>query len=242
VAQALGLLDESPGIAAAARLATSGSLDAAALAELSRQVDPGFAVLTGIARADRWPELRPSALEAVLAVARRLADVVVVDCGFALEQDEELAYDTAAPRRNGATLAVLADADQVVAVGSADPISLQRLVRGLADLREAVPTSAGATPTVVVNRLRAGAVGGGDPAEQVAAALRRYAGVGTVRFVPHDVAACDAALATGRTLREAAPSSPARLALRDLAASVAGVAPPARRRRLLAAAGRSTPV
>ena len=242
VAQALGLLDESPGIAAAARLATSGSLDAAALAELSRQVDPGFAVLTGIARADRWPELRPSALEAVLAVARRLADVVVVDCGFALEQDEELAYDTAAPRRNGATLAVLADADQMVAVGSADPISLQRLVRGLADLREAVPTSAGATPTVVVNRLRAGAVGGGDPAEQVAAALRRYAGVGTVRFVPHDVAACDAALATGRTLREAAPSSPARLALRDLAASVAGVAPPARRRRLLAGAGRSTPV
>lgn len=240
VAQALGLLDESPGIAAAARLAISGSLDRPALAELAREVEPGFAVLTGIARADRWPELRPSAVEVVLAVARRLADVVVVDCGFALEQDEELAYDTAAPRRNGATLAVLSAADAVLAVGGADPISLQRLVRGLTELREAIPTAGGSAPIVVVNRLRAGVVGGGDPAEQIATALRRYAGVEAVRFVPQDVAACDAALATGRTLREAASASPARLALRDLAATVAGVAPPPRRRRRLAGAARSS--
>ena len=61
--------------------------------------------------------------------------VTVVDCGFGLEQDEELAYDTVAPRRNGATLAVLEPADVVLAVGSADPVGLQRLVRGLAELR-----------------------------------------------------------------------------------------------------------
>ncbi|HEY5049716.1 MAG TPA: hypothetical protein VII50_02355 [Acidothermaceae bacterium] len=52
------------------------------------------------------------------------------------------------PRRNGSTLATLTDADHVVAVGSADPVGLQRLVRGLAELSEAIPDC---RPQVVVN-------------------------------------------------------------------------------------------
>src|SRR5262249_36215411 len=135
VAQALGLLDESAGLAGAARLANAGSLDRAGLADLARTVGPRLRVLTGIARADRWPELRPHALDVVWSLARGLAAATVVDCGFGLEQDEELSYDTMAPRRNGATLGVLELADAVVAVGSADPIGLQRLVRGLVELR-----------------------------------------------------------------------------------------------------------
>ncbi|MGE5763937.1 MAG: hypothetical protein ACM3ZF_08730, partial [Mycobacterium leprae] len=105
VAQVLGLLDEAPGLAAAARLANNGSLDLPGLARVARTVRPGLRVLTGISRADRWPELHPPALDTVFALARSLAETTVVDCGFALEQDEELAYDTVAPRRNGATLA-----------------------------------------------------------------------------------------------------------------------------------------
>lgn len=227
VAQVLGLLDESPGLAAACRLANAGSLDRAGLAELAREAAPGLRVLTGIARADRWPELRPSAVEVVLGLARGLAGTTVVDCGFGLEQDEELAYDTLAPRRHGATLAVLAEADVVLAVGSADPVGLQRLVRGLAELREAVP---GVAPRVVVNRLRESAVPGGA-AEQVRAALERYAGVADPVLVPADVPALDRALAAGRTLAEAAPASPARLALQSLAAGLAGARAPAGRRR-----------
>ena len=229
VAQVLGLLDESPGLAAACRQANNGLLDVPSLAALAREVTPALRVLTGIARADRWPELRPSAIEVVLSLARSLAAVTVVDVGFALEQDEELAYDTMAPRRNGATLAVLEQADTVVAVGSADPVGLQRLVRGLAELREAVP---GVTPTVVVNRLRATAVPG-DAEAEVRAALQRYAGVDSLTVVPHDVEALDRALAAGRTLVEAAPQSPARQAVRDLAAGLVGAPVPARRRRLL---------
>ena len=230
VAQVLGLLDEAPGLAAAARLANSGALDLAGLAGLARTVGPELRVLSGIARADRWPELRPAALEVVLDLARSLAGVTVVDCGFSLEQDEELAYDTGAPRRNGATLAVLADADTVIAVGSADPVGLQRLVRGLSELKQAVPD---VQPVVVVNRLRSTAVPG-DARREISGALARYAGVGDVRFVPLDVAAVDAAVAAGRTLTEAARSSPARTALAALAADLLGVAvPPRRRRRLL---------
>lgn len=231
VAQVLGLLDEAPGLAAACRLANNGALDLPSLAGLARSVGPELRVLSGIARADRWPELRPAAVEVVLELARSLADTTVVDCGFCLEQDEELVYDTAAPRRNGATLAVLETADVVYAVGSADPVGLQRLVRGLAELRDAVP---GVQPQVVVNRLRATAIPG-DAEREVRAALSRYAGVEQVVVVPADVTGLDRALAAGRTLAEAAPSSPARAAITALAAQLAGVTtPPPQRRRLLA--------
>lgn len=232
VAQLLGVVDEAAGIAAACRAANNGTLDVAGLAALAVQVRPGLRLLTGIARADRWPELRPSALEAVLARARRLVDVTIVDCGFCLEQDEELSYDTAAPRRNGATLAVLADSDVVVGVAAADPVGLQRYVRGVTELREAVP-EIGELVTVV-NRLRADATGPGDPRREICAVLDGYAGIREPRFVPEDRAGVDRAIAAGKSLSESAPRSPARLALRELAARLAGVPAPQRggRRRL----------
>lgn len=223
VAQVLGLLDEAPGVAAACRLANNGALDLPALADLARTVSPTLRVLSGIARADRWPELRPAALEVVLELCRSLASVTVVDCGFSLEQDEELAYDTAAPRRNGATLTVLEAADTVYVVGAADPVGLQRLVRGLAELKEALP---GVQPVVVVNKLRGSAIPG-NAEQEVRGALSRYAGLADVAFVPLDVESVDRALVAGRTLAEAAPGSPARTAVTALAAALAGVTAPA---------------
>jgi Flp pilus assembly CpaE family ATPase len=219
VAQVLGLLDEAPGLAGAARAANNGQLDLASLARHARQVTPQLRVLTGITRTERWPELRPASLEVVWALARGLAEVTVVDCGFSLEQDEELSFDTAAPRRNGATLTTLEQADVVVAVSAADPVGLQRFVRGMSDLRGAVP---GADVRVVVNRLRASVVGP-QPEAQVGAALQRHAGVPRVTFVPDDAAAADAALMRGQMLAEAAASSPIRRAIAQLAAELIGV-------------------
>ena len=229
-AQLLGILDESPGLAAACRLANNGALDVAGLAELATELRPGLLVLTGIARSDRWPELRPAAMTAVLELARRLCPLVVVDCGFCLEQDEELSYDTLAPRRNGATLAVLESADVVVAVAAADPIGVQRFVRGLDMLRE---VAADVEIRTVVNRVRRGPTGPGDPHRELSAAFATYAGISDLHFVPEDRAGVDAALAAGRTLAEAAPASPARLALRQLAGQLVGRPVPASRRRLL---------
>jgi len=227
VGQALGLLDESPGLAAAARQAGNGLLDLSGLARLAWSVGPSFRVLTGITRADRWPELRPAALEVVFELARRLVPFTVVDCAFCLEQDEEVSYDTLAPRRNAATLAVLTMADTVLCVSAADPIGLQRTVRAIGDLRDAVPVAA---PRVVVNRLR-GSVVPGNARSEIAGALARFAGIETATFLPDDPHAADAALAAGRTLADVAPRSRLRLALRDLAADLAGVQVPARGRR-----------
>jgi len=228
VAQVLGVLDESPGLAAAARLDNQGGLDVPALAGLARGLGPTLRLLTGISRADRWPELRPDAVRGVLDRARSLAALVVVDCGFCLEQDEELSYDTLAPRRNGATLAALESADVVLAVGAGDPVGVHRLVRGLADLREVVP---GCEPQVVVNKLRRGVVPG-EPGREVASALQRFAGVDQVDLLPYDRTGLDRAISVGRTLAEVAPGSPLRQALVPIAARLAGAGLPAQGRRV----------
>lgn len=227
VGQLLGLLDESPGLAGACRLANNGTLDVSGLAELAVQVRPALRVLTGISRAERWPELRPSAFDVVLGLARALSAVTVVDCGFCLERDEELSFDTVAPRRNGATLTAIEAADTVIAVAAGDPIGLHRYIRGLAELGEAVPT---ASPRTVVNRVRAAVVGGGNPHTEIRAALERFAGVSDAWFIPVDIASYDAAVASGRMLSEVAKNSPARKVLQSMAASLVGAPAPQTRR------------
>jgi hypothetical protein len=56
IAQVLGVLDEAPGLAAACRAAAAGSLDRLGLARLAPLVSANLRILTGISRADRWPE------------------------------------------------------------------------------------------------------------------------------------------------------------------------------------------
>jgi Flp pilus assembly CpaE family ATPase len=227
VSSVLGLLDESPGVAAACRKAQSRSLDQAALAALAWQISPTFRVLTGLPRADRWPELRTTAIEDVLGEARQLAEFTVVDLGFALESDEELSFDTLAPRRNGATLAVLDHADLVLAVASADPVGIQRLIRGLSELREA---EVSAPVWIVLNRVRKGPVPG-EPGAELNAALQRFAGRSAAALLPYDRAGLDTALARGKSLAEASPNSPLRHAVTELAVEIAGARAPVRGRR-----------
>lgn len=226
VAQVLGLLDEAPGLAAACRAASGGTLDAFTLARLAPQVSRHLRVLTGISRAARWPELSSGALDEVWRACRVLASWTVVDAGAVLEADEEITFDTLAPRRNAATLSALQAADTVVAVGAGDPVGLQRLVRGLQELTDVVPT---VTPRVVVTKVRSSAVGP-SPRQRIADALARYAGVPDAILVPDDRAGCDAALLAGRTLTEHVPSSPARHALAELAAALASPPPQPRTR------------
>jgi MinD-like ATPase involved in chromosome partitioning or flagellar assembly len=225
LAQALGLLDEAPGLAAAARASEQGALDLVALARLAPAVSAGLRVLTGIPRAERWTELRAASMTHVLELARDLAAFVVVDCGFAIEDDEELSYDTLAPRRNAATLTTLAAADDLVVVGSADPVGLQRLVRAVQDLRALTATA----PRVVVNRVRSTSVGS-HPERRISEVLGRFAGLEDLTFLPWDQASVDGALFAGLPLAEFAPQSELRLAFATLAAGYAGVEKSATRR------------
>jgi MinD-like ATPase involved in chromosome partitioning or flagellar assembly len=212
-APALGLLDEAPGFAAACRLAASDSLTHDELVRVAqRYASPrgAFWVLTGIGRAARWPELTADRVERVLARCRTWVEYTVVDVGFSLETDEEITSDLYAPRRNAATLSALQGADDVVAVGLADPVGLSRLLRSFGDLVEAAPER---QPHVLVNRVRASAVGA-NPFGQVASTLSRFGGVEAAALIPDDPAGFDLAVLTGSTLRDASPKSPARAAVR----------------------------
>ena len=216
VALALGLLDESAGLAAACRSAAEGRLDPGRLQALAPSVAPGVRVLTGLPRASRWAEVQEAPLAGVLEVARQRHAFVVVDCASSVEEDEELSYDTRAPRRNAATVTALRRADEVLVVGAGDPVGLQRLVRALSELGEVAP---GAPARVVVTQVRATAVGP-SPRRQVLDTLARFAGVSDPYLLPDDRAAYDAALLAGRSVVEAGGSSPLRRGLLDLAAAL----------------------
>ena len=231
VAVGLGLLDESAGIAQACRLADQGMLDDGSLRALAASVSlrgHQLAVLTGVTRSDRWVELRPPALDGVLEAARRLFDLIIVDCGFSLETDEELSFDTMAPRRNAATLLVLEKADTIYAVGAADAVGVPRLVRAVAELAETVPT---ADPLIVLNKVRASSVGR-QPENQLGGAWERFGpGRQICAFLPADYDAADAALLSGTALLETAPASALRAAIADLAGIRTGRRRPVRRPR-----------
>ncbi|KRE43659.1 AAA family ATPase [Knoellia sp. Soil729] len=203
VAQTLALIDEAPGVAAAARASEQGTLDRASLSRVAPEVSDGLRVLTGIPKPERWPELRAAAVEDVLEKSRALVDHVVIDCGFSIEDDEELSYDTAAPRRNATTLTALESSDSLVVVGGADPIGLQRLVRAVQDVA-VIPSP---EPLIVVNKVRASATGA-RPEKAIADVLGRFAGLEDPVFVPWAPEECDAALLAGRSLVESAPTAP----------------------------------
>ncbi|MEP6480132.1 MAG: regulator [Rhodoglobus sp.] len=217
VAPALGMLDEAPGFAAACRLAGSDSLTQAEFERIGQRYearDGGFWVLTGIGRPSRWPELSSDRVVGVIRESTKWVDFTVLDTGSSLENDEEISSDLFAPRRNAATVTALREADHVIAVGSADPVGLSRFLRAHVDLVETASTS---RMTVVMNKVRASAIGLG-PAAQVVQTLSRFGGIETPVLVPHDLAAFDAAILSGRILTDVAPKSPARLAIRDLVA------------------------
>ncbi|MCR8671921.1 regulator, partial [Agrococcus sp. HG114] len=196
VAPALGLLDESPGFAAAARLARAGSLTVDELDRIAQQVPTMggvLRVLTGIGRASRWPELGSDRVAEVLERCRDWAESTVVDVAASLERDEEISSDLFAPRRHAATLAALETADEVVVVAGGDAVGIARLVRTLPELRELVPH---ARLRIVVNKVRASAIGVA-PERAVHETLRRLAQVTPEACWPFDGRAADAALLEG---------------------------------------------
>ncbi len=228
IAAMLGMLDESSGLLAAARAANAGALTPQTLAGHARQVSSTLRVLTGLPRADRWTEVKAVLFRSILEVSRSLVEYTVVDCGFSLEFDEEISYDTAAPRRNGATVEALDRADLVLVVGGADPVGLSRLIRAVSELKTVLPTVA---PVLVVNRVRGG-LGWSD--HEIASTVSRATGVSALRLLPDDPASTDRALVRGQTVAECAPDSKLSRAFSELAAQLSGVSSaPRPSRRLL---------
>lgn len=215
VAQQLGILDEVSGLLAAARLAAGGSLDER-FATVQRRLSDHLRVVTGLPRPDRWVEVRPGVLSQLLDRARAEAQVVV-DTGFSLEADPAADLGARA-ERNGLTREALEAADEVVVVGSADPVGLARLARAVTDAHEL----AGAPRLrLVVNRMRPTL---GWREADVAAMLGGFGRHAGVHFLPDDQPAVDRALVAGRTLVESG-ESPLTRAVAGLLDAMAATSP-----------------
>jgi MinD-like ATPase involved in chromosome partitioning or flagellar assembly len=206
VSQQLGIVDEVSGLLAGTRMAATGQLSER-FGSVQRSLDHRLSVVTGLPRADRWVEVRAGVVEHLLEVAARHGHVVV-DTGFCLEPDP--ASDAGRVGRNTMTLAALEAADDVVVVGSADPVGLSRLARGLVELAE---STGRADPHVVVNRMRPTL---GWAEADIAGMLGGVADVAGLHFLPDDRVAVDRALVAGRSLAEICDSAVGR--------AVAGVA------------------
>ncbi len=197
VAHQLGIVDEVSGVLAATRLVATGQLPER-FGSVQRSLDRRLSVVTGLPRADRWVEVRAGIVDHLLDVARGHGHVVV-DTGFALEQDP--AADVGRAGRNTMTLEALETADEVVAIGNADPVGLSRLARGLVELRE---TTGRSTVRVVVNRMRPTL---GWAEQDIAGMLTGLVDVTGLHFLPDDRGAVDRALVAGRSLVEAGESA-----------------------------------
>ena len=206
IALDLGLLDDVSSLVIACRHADNGMLDAATVASCALPVRRGLAALTGVQRADRWPDLRAGALDRVWEACRTAFDVTVVDIGFCIERDEDTPLGR---RRNAAALSALAAGDHLVAVASAAPAGVARLAAAWPSL----PRVGDQGTTLVRNRV--------ERRDGLAAQWRtaaRECGVAPDPWeVPHDPRVLMAAWRRGRTLAEAAPRSRLHRSLAGLA-------------------------
>lgn len=185
IGTSLGIVDESSGIAAVCRKAGSDSLTHTDLERVIHHVrlkEHSMDVLTGITRAERWPELGAEKIKKSLQFLTNHYDVIVVDVGFNLETDEEISSDLFAPRRNAATLSTLNAADVIVEVAASDPISLSRFIRAHSQLRE---DFADKEHHVVLNKADVSPLGP-DSHNSAQHALSRFAGIRQALPVRYD--------------------------------------------------------
>nr|WP_283774950.1 P-loop NTPase [Brachybacterium equifaecis] len=209
--QVLGVLDEAPGLVAASRAASRGTLDAATIQSLLPLVRERLRLLSGIGVASRWAEVRSASLDLVWSRLLERDAVLFADVAAPLEEDEELSYDTAAPQRNAAALSAVRRADLLLAVVAADPVSITRLVRE----RERIEELRTGELQVVVNRL-----GAPVPEARVRELILSHLPASAVHVLPDDPATCRRSAWDGTLLLESAPRSPLRTAIRALAAQI----------------------
>jgi MinD-like ATPase involved in chromosome partitioning or flagellar assembly len=153
-------MDETPGFAAACRLAGRNELTISEIGRIANTVDRDgvrFSVLTGVPRASRWAEVGSAKAHAVLDFVKGIYDVVIVDVGFGVEENE---WIDDAPQRDGAAREILRRADSVIAVGTSDAVGVSRIIRGLDEIRDICKA-----PILVLNRVAPGS--GADAAEAI---------------------------------------------------------------------------
>jgi MinD-like ATPase involved in chromosome partitioning or flagellar assembly len=191
-AQMFAILDDVSGLVAACRSANHGNLHD--IPGHACDVEPGLRLLSGVAKAEMWTQVRQGPFERVMRQLAQSCDAVVVDLGPSLAAVESH---------------VLSIARHVIVVGRADPVGLARLVRSLHDLRTVVE----ADPLVIINQVRSTSAW---TKRDVSDAVSRLAGQRPDIFVPADHRTLDTAVLRGKVPSQVASNSPFAAAMTDL--------------------------
>ena len=207
----------APSIDVALGIAGAGIVTACLRAETSSgsipapcwiNVSTTLSVLPGIGASQSWRDLRPSRLVALWDLLRREFDVVVVDIGSCIEDDD--AASPWATRRNAAAVTALEVADRIVAVADSSPVGAARLARNW----PAITAFSTAHTRVLVQNRAARKTG---EWRATVSALGVDAPVEAIPYDPRGVASC---WVHADTFSERAPRSSVTRAMRKLAAAV----------------------
>jgi MinD-like ATPase involved in chromosome partitioning or flagellar assembly len=212
IADCFGLLDEKPGVAAAFRLVGQGRLDLAQIERLSTSYDVAggrLSVMTGLRAANRWPELTREKTQSLITIAKQHFDFVIMDVSADLEVG--IRQIGGVVDRNCTSRTALEVADQAIAVFSADPIGVRRLVDSFQSLSELF-----AKPILVANRLRASSLGP-SARQQIEDAIMQLCRLEVAAFVALDIDSCDKAIMQSVPLAMMKRTSKARQAIAQLA-------------------------
>lgn len=217
-----GSTEVTAGVLAAGRLAR---LDRYSAEEHERLVVPvrGYQLLTGIQSLERWSELDEHACNRLLQELRQRASNLVLD--IAHDLDAEPVEPTLGIRRNQFAVSVIDQADVIVLLCEADPVSLSRLpgaLKALASIRGAGRVNR-AQPRllIAINRMRDSAIGSGAR-RQIEEYLDGFASMHLFEFafIPDDAKVCDSALQAGEVVTRAHPRSSFSRAVRGLVAQI----------------------
>ena len=187
LAQLFAVLDDVSGLVAACRSANGGDLRA--IEDHAITVDPGLRLVTGVARAEMWAQVRLGPFEVVVRHISEGGDAVVIDVGPGLDQH---------------TRHLLTVADRVIVVGKSEPVGLARLVRSLHDL-QSLGSAISAKALIVVNQMRSASMW---TERDVTDAVNRLAGVRPEVFIPADFMTLDTAALRGKVPSQVVSSSP----------------------------------
>lgn len=195
----LNLNSASSGLALVTHLAMRGELNTAELANRCIQVKQNLRVLPGIPSPNRWSDLDLEAILEVVAVARELDDVVVIDLGGIEFLDTALA-----DKRETWLIEILNLATSKIGVIAGDPISLLRGVNWLSRMNNSLLEDI----DILVNKLNSKTI-----AAEISTILQKSNQKIPVAYIPIDHDLFAEALWVGQPVTALQSKSPAIKAL-----------------------------
>jgi len=221
IALNLGLVDTPAGLSAVLRLVEQGRLSHDEFRRLTVTIDLGrqeLLLMTGLTSPERWEEVSPERLEAMLLSISPFVDLVVADLSEPTFSKSSLVHPSIGIQNRDVLFeSILAKCSKLITVAGADPVSAKRFLEAqsyLTDVRGAQDQF------VVVNRFRTGAIGANAKIE-LAESFESIARLRIDAFIPDDAENIDRAMRNGLPLALLKRSSPARLAIVELAKQLA---------------------